>query len=69
MRNARTRGSRRFAGGILASAETVNLLVKALVRYRMVWLFPLVAALLLCASILALLASVGPLAPFVYPLF
>jgi hypothetical protein len=69
MQNARFRGNRRFGGGVLASVETVGLVARALIRYRMVWLFPLLAALLLCALILALLASAGPLAPFVYPLF
>lgn len=44
------------------------LVISSLMRMRLGWLIPLALVLLILSSLLALLASIGPLAPFVYPL-
>jgi hypothetical protein len=38
-------------------------------RDRIWWLTPLIAVILLLAAFIVLGASLGPLAPFIYPLF
>ena len=44
------------------------LVISSLVQMQLGWLIPLALVLLVLSFILALLASIGPLAPFVYPL-
>jgi hypothetical protein len=41
---------------------------RLIVRERAWWMIPMIAALALVA-LLIVIASIGPLAPFVYPLF
>jgi hypothetical protein len=38
-------------------------------RDRLIWLLPLIVLLLLMAGLIVAGTSLGPLAPFVYPLF
>ena len=54
---------------LLASVESSGLVVQAVWRTGTGWLLPVVLALLLIAAVLAVIASTGPLAPFVNPLF
>jgi Family of unknown function (DUF5989) len=42
---------------------------RAFLQVRMGWMLPMVVVLFVLALVLALLASAGALAPFVYPLF
>lgn len=54
--------------GFLARLGTVGRLLGELRRSGLLWLAPLVLALLLLAALLAAIAGTGPLAPFLYPL-
>ncbi len=60
-------GRPRFAP-LLVAWRGLTGLWAALRERRLLWLLPLVAVLLLIAVLLAVLASAGPLAPFLYPL-
>ena len=67
MARARSRfrnGGARFAYYVLSAW----LVITTLVGLRLGWLIPLALVLLVLSFVLALLASIGPLAPFVYPL-
>ncbi len=62
-------GSRPFGSFVTVPLSAAKLTLGALIRARMGWLLPLVIALFLTALVLGLISGLGPLAPFVYPLF
>jgi TRAP-type C4-dicarboxylate transport system permease large subunit len=53
---------------IAARLGTIASLFAELRRSGLIWLLPLVVALLVLGLVLAAIASTGPLAPFLYPL-
>ncbi len=55
-------------GALADRAATLGRIFRELRKSGLLWLFPLVAGLLLLAALLAVIASTGPLAPFLYPL-
>ncbi len=61
-------GSRPRFAGLITARRGVARLFRDLRERRLLWLVPLVLVLLLLAVLLAILASAGPLAPFLYPL-
>jgi len=51
-----------------ANAMVVADVMAAVLRHRTPWLLPLVIVLLIIGGTLVAAASLGPLAPFIYPL-
>lgn len=47
---------------------SVHAVLRGLVSHGVGWLLPLVIALLMLAALLAAIAGMGPLAPFIYPI-
>ncbi|WP_316235397.1 MULTISPECIES: hypothetical protein [unclassified Bradyrhizobium] len=61
-------GSRTKSSGLRAYLASARMTIAAFHVQRVGWLLPLVISLLLLAFVLAFLSTLGPLAPFVYPL-
>jgi hypothetical protein len=61
-------GARPRGSWFRITASSAVSALKAFRKTRMGWLLPLMVVLFAFALILAVLGSVGPLAPFVYPL-
>ncbi len=64
----KSEGARPRGAGLGAAISSTGELLSAIVTHKMGWALPLVLVLLLLAGVLAVLAMVPAIAPFVYPL-